>query len=148
HRTPKRAAVAVNEYPCGRAEHQQLGFAEVGWPPEEHATRTIRNRGFAGCKPRGRKGYLQLASLRRLLHVEHHEVHQHSAPPPVLVRDEELPEGWKSVRRIDRGEEDGPVTGDARSPQQVLRAAVLHQLRFRRPKRWVGEEQVACDVLE
>ena len=61
---------------------------------------------------------------------------------------EELSQRRQSILRVDRGEYNRPIAGDALCPEHRLRAMVLAQLVLRRPQRRVSEEEVTGEILE
>src|SRR5690606_7771407 len=112
--------VTVNMHTSRGPEHEQVRLREVGRLPKEDATRPVCQRRLTRCEERSRQCLLQLATVRRLLAVQHHQVNQHAAPPPVLMRNEQLPEGGKALHGLDRGKENRPVARDSRCPQMRL----------------------------
>ncbi len=96
---------------------------------------------------RGVDRVIEILAIARRVRVQHHEVHHHPAPAPVMMGDQELPQGGESVQRVDVREQDRPLAGDPDGPEQRLGAAVCHQLSFGGTERGVGVEEVSGNLL-
>ena len=142
------AAIAGKVDPRGGAEHAQLRRAEEIAAADEDPARMVDHSRLAGGENGRRHLVAEGLQIGGGPGVQDDEVHHHPPPAPVLVRGEELPQGWQPLRRVDGGQENRPVPREPDGPEHGLGTLVGEELRLRRAQLGIGEEERACELLE
>ena len=140
-------AVADHVNARDRSQQRDVSRGEDIAAADVHTSRHFEHSPFARGDDHRRELVLELLDVRWFLGVQDDEVGLDALGAPVVVRHEQLADTRQAGLGADRGEDHGPVTGDAMRPECGLRPAIRRALRLWRAHGFPWIDERARELL-